>query len=174
MSANMNPTEIASIPKNGKCGTPKNLKKNAINTPSSAKVRNASRTTGAIVMHGKELGADLFRIDLVGREDLPTVAGEYRYAVENIDHAGVVGPTVMGRPAFFGADRVSSAWADLRGTLEKILRESEGALEDTGRALMLAVAQYSAADQEAAAELARLRSEHQLATTLLASHGDIA
>lgn len=124
--------------------------------------------------HGRELGAELFQIDQVGRQDLPAVAAEYRYAAEKLDRAGAAGSTVMSRPAFFGADRVSEAWAGLCGALGKILKENEDALEDAGRALVMAADRYAAADREAAEELARLRAESQHAVTLLASHGDIA
>jgi hypothetical protein len=110
---------------------------------------------------GKELGADLYEILVVGKSDLPTVTAEYGTIVGKVDSAGAAAPGAFKRPSFFGADRVQDSWLDLRDALDNFLSESQDNLDDTGRALVMAVSNYASTDREASSELDRLRRDHE-------------
>lgn len=112
---------------------------------------------------GKELAADLYKLLVVAKDDLPSVAAEYQVAKDHVDASLVGAANAMHRPAFFGGGQnpVYGAWVVLAETLSHLLGETRDSLDDTARALELAVSRYAEADTEAATELDRLRHTHQ-------------
>lgn len=107
---------------------------------------------------GAALGADLYRLHVMAKDNLPAVAAEYRAA------AGSVAQTDSGLGAFTrstpfnGPQGVArGAWVELRDTIERILKETDDNLMDTAEALTLAVEAYSASDYEAKRVLDDLR-----------------
>lgn len=108
--------------------------------------------------HGKDLGADLYQILTVAKDDLPSIAAIYHECKGKVDAtSGVDG--AMRRPDFFGGSLgpVHDAWVSVRDLLDRFLGDTSTNLEDTGHALELAVKAYAGTDADASAELDRLR-----------------
>lgn len=111
--------------------------------------------------HGEELGADLYKLLVVGQQDLPSIAEIYHESVADLDAAGGQAGAAMNRPAFFGGGGggpVQEAWSALEQTVQHLLKETASNLDDTGHALVLAVNAYAAADGAARDKLNSLRS----------------
>ena len=111
---------------------------------------------------GKELGADLYRLLVVAKNCLPSVAGEVHEAKARVDKSAAAVGDAMKRPDFFGGAQgpVHGAWVALHQSLSRFLADTEDSLDDTGRALELAVSRYAESDRAAADELARLRRDN--------------
>src|SRR5215475_4291866 len=108
--------------------------------------------------HGRDLGADLYHLWLAGKDNLPSVAGEYGRAASDVA-ATDSAFAVMWRPSRFGGDTygpVYYSWTTLRDELQTILSETASNLTLTGEALVLAANQYAKTDRAVAAEMKRL------------------
>jgi len=112
--------------------------------------------------HGEALGADLYKLLIVGKQDLPSIAEIYHEGVGDVDAAGGQASAAMSRPAYFGGGAggpVQSSWTALQQTVQSLLKETASNLDDTGHALVLAVNAYAATDGAAADRLAALRRD---------------
>ncbi|MGI5215512.1 hypothetical protein [Plantactinospora sp. CA-290183] len=111
---------------------------------------------------GVDLGADLYDLWKAGKDNLPSVAGEYTAASNAVGSiaSGVSGAFM--RPAQFGGTHgpAYAAWSSLRNELESILEQTATNLTQTGQALCLAATRYAASDSAADAEFKRLRREN--------------
>ncbi|WP_027344953.1 hypothetical protein [Hamadaea tsunoensis] len=111
--------------------------------------------------HGDALGADLYKLLIVGQQDLPSIAEIYHEGVGDVDAAGGQAASAMNRPAYFGGGSggpVHDSWAALQQTVQSLLKQTASNLDDTGHALVLAVNAYAAADTGARDKLTSLRS----------------
>ncbi|MET0237967.1 MAG: type VII secretion target [Kibdelosporangium sp.] len=95
----------------------------------------------------------------MAKDNLPSVAVEYREAASKLNAVLSDLDGVMRRPDRFGDSLgpVHTAWVELRGDLAKFLTETDANLTDTAEALNQAVEQYAATDHGAKVELDRLR-----------------
>jgi uncharacterized protein YukE len=109
---------------------------------------------------GAALGADLYKLLVVAKDNLPSIAAEYREAASKLRAVLSSLDGVMRRPELFGGGSlgpVHSAWVALHADAAELLADTESSLTDTGEALNQAVNQYAATDHAAKAELDRLR-----------------
>ncbi|MGX7669176.1 hypothetical protein [Plantactinospora sp. DSM 117369] len=111
---------------------------------------------------GADLGADLYDLWRAGKDNLPSVAGEYATAADAVGNAASGMTRAFARPARFGGfyGPTFESWQNLRFDLEAILNETADNLRDTGEALCLAATEYSASDETARAEFNRLRQDN--------------
>lgn len=109
--------------------------------------------------HGADLGADLYKLLVVAKDNLPSVAAEYHEAASKLNAVLSNLDGVMRRPDRFGDSLgpVHAAWVELQGDLATFLTETDTNLTDTAEALNQAVEQYAATDHGAKVELDRLR-----------------
>lgn len=108
---------------------------------------------------GTDLGADLYDLWKAGKDNLPSVAGEYATAGNAVGRTDAGQTNAFMRPTQFGGayGPVYGPWTQLRDTLESILLQTKKNLEATGLALCLAASEYAKTDSAAAAEFRRLR-----------------
>jgi hypothetical protein len=109
---------------------------------------------------GKDLGADLYELWRAGRDNLPSVASQYKTAGEHVARTDSGLANAFLRPDRFGAGTygpVYGPWKGLRDELEKILSDTATNLELTGEALCLAASEYARTDSGASDEFKRLR-----------------
>jgi hypothetical protein len=104
---------------------------------------------------GKDLGVDLYDLWRAGRDNLPSVAHQYRVA------SGFIATDLAA--TFRRSDRLGGpygqayrAWAALRDDVERILTETADNLDAVAEALCLATQRYAGTDAEAAEEFRRL------------------
>jgi hypothetical protein len=111
---------------------------------------------------GEALGADLYKLLVVGKDDLPSVAAIYGEAVQMFGNTAKVAADAMRRPEYFGGSlgRVHDSWMALRDTVNRFLSDTQGSLDDTGHALVLAVGAYEASDTVARDKLRSLRQQN--------------
>ncbi|SDC42459.1 hypothetical protein [Actinokineospora iranica] len=110
--------------------------------------------------HGEEFGADLYKLLVVAKDNLPSVAAEYREAASKLGAVLSNLDGVLRRPDLFGGGSlgpVHAAWVALHADAAKFLSDTESSLTDTGEALAQAVNQYAETDHAAKVELDRLR-----------------
>jgi hypothetical protein len=113
---------------------------------------------------GRDLGVDLYHLWLAGTDNLPSVAGEYVVARNEVasTEVGLIG--AFRRSERFGGGPYGPAHAPfvaLRDDLRRILADTAENLELTGEALRLAASGYAQTDSAAAAELERLRRDNR-------------
>jgi hypothetical protein len=109
---------------------------------------------------GTALGVDLYGLLKAGKDHLPTVAGQYRKAVAQLDQAEGGVPTAFSRLPSFGGGMYGPAyqpWRDLRDELDRALSQTASNLDATAEALVVAAVEYARSDRDAAEELDRLR-----------------
>ncbi|MDQ3577849.1 MAG: hypothetical protein M3443_09670 [Actinomycetota bacterium] len=108
---------------------------------------------------GVDLGVDLYKLLVVAKDNLPSVAAVYSEAVSKYESAlgGVAG--AMTRPDHFGGalGPVYQSWVSLHTVAAKVLSDTESSLEATALSLSQAIDLYASTDQAAAAEFKRLR-----------------
>lgn len=118
-----------------------------------------------MVHHGKDLGADLHRLEQAAKVHFPAVSEDYRLAIDNCDKARGEVEKVMRRPEQFGGDAlgpVYRAYLDLHDTVMGFMKETRRNLDDTGAALDKAAQIFAAMDREAADEMSRrIRDDDQ-------------
>jgi hypothetical protein len=97
---------------------------------------------------GAALGVDLYWLSTVANDALPTVVDIYDDASRNADSAGEPAHGLMQRADAFGggASLILTAWAGLHAATSRFLRDTGQSMEDTARALNLAIDQYTQAD----------------------------
>jgi hypothetical protein len=110
---------------------------------------------------GVDLGADLYRLWLAGRDNLPSVADEYAAANQHLDGTNDGLNSAFLQPEEFGLGDyglVYGPWKVLRDELQTIMADMSVSLTRVAAALCLAATQYAEHDDVARAEFARLRN----------------
>ncbi|MBF6062313.1 hypothetical protein IU500_10150 [Nocardia terpenica] len=111
-----------------------------------------------MVHHGKDLGADLHRLEQAAKVHFPAVSADYGLAIDKCDKVRGDVEQVMRRPEQFGGDAlgpVYRAYLDLHDTVLGFMKETRRNLDDTGAALDKAARIFAAMDREAADEMNR-------------------
>jgi hypothetical protein len=111
---------------------------------------------------GVDLGADLYKLLVVAKDDLPSVSAIYGDVVAEYGRARSALDGAMTRPDHFGGGAlgpVYAAWSDLHGAAAKFMTDTQSNLEETAAALAKAVDMYKESDQGAAGQLDRLLAE---------------
>lgn len=110
-------------------------------------------------MPGREFGADLYRIWLVGKKHLPTVADSLAETRGKVLRSEL-GDAAFRRPDVFGGGLgpAHQAIADLREQLSRMLDETSTNMHLTGDALVLAADAYAASDTAARDRLNEMRN----------------
>ncbi|GIF23172.1 hypothetical protein BJ973_000472 [Actinoplanes tereljensis] len=100
---------------------------------------------------GAELGVDLYWLSTVANDDLPSVANVFTDASTNLSSAGASVDALMRRPSAFGGGTspIFEGWHGLHATTLRFLNDTVDSLEDTSRALNLAIDHYTDTDTEA-------------------------
>jgi hypothetical protein len=108
---------------------------------------------------GVDLGADLYKLLVVAKDNLPSVSVIYGDAMAKYNQALSGLAAAMQRPEHFGGSPgpVYGAWTAFHGIAAKFMSDTRSSLDATAAALEKAVEMYAATDQAAAAELKRLR-----------------
>ncbi|MDI1461987.1 hypothetical protein QEZ54_13515 [Catellatospora sp. KI3] len=112
--------------------------------------------------HGRDLGADLFRLYTMAKTNLPDVAAEYGAAAGFV--GGADAAAAFTRPAQFGGAQgpAYQPWLELRDTLRSFLADTDENLDETARALLLATDAYAGTDYAAKVEFERLKRESRV------------
>jgi hypothetical protein len=102
------------------------------------------------VSQGRELGADLYRIWLVGHKLLPDVGDALAQTAGSVRRSDL-GDSAFRRPDELGGGLgpAHQAIADVRGQLLQMLDETSLSMHLTGDALVMAANAYAATDHEA-------------------------
>jgi hypothetical protein len=105
-----------------------------------------------------DLGADLYKLDVMATRNLPGVAGEYATAAAT--DGGLTG--AFSRDSVFGGAQgpAYGPWTELSDTVKKFLGDTDYYLTETAHALKLAVQAYAETDCAASDELKRLRTQN--------------
>jgi ABC-type transporter Mla subunit MlaD len=111
--------------------------------------------------HGSDLGVDLYKLLVVARDDLPSVAAIYADADTKFRTAANSIAAVMRRPDHFGdtLGPVYSTWVSLHDTVASVLSRTESSLGDTAKVLADAANRYAETDQAAAKRFDNLRKQ---------------
>jgi hypothetical protein len=109
---------------------------------------------------GVDLGVDLYDLEKVAKDYLPTVAGVYADALARCGRAmdGVTNAPKLPEQFCDGFD-TTAAYVALGNASAEVLGETQQNLADTAATLDQAAELYAATDQAAAAELNRLNAE---------------
>ena len=107
---------------------------------------------------GVDLGVDLYRLQVVAKNDLPSVAAIYTDADSQFSAVASSIDGVMRRPAYFGdtLGPVHSAWVALQDAAASVLATTASSLADTASVLADCVQRYADTDQAAAQEFNKL------------------
>lgn len=111
--------------------------------------------------HGADLGVDLYKLLVVAKNDLPSVAAIYTDAGSRFSAvAGSVGG-VMHRPDQFGGTLgpVYSAWVALHDVAASVLATTAASLTDTASVLADSAQRYADTDHAAAQTFDNLRRQ---------------
>jgi hypothetical protein len=102
--------------------------------------------------HGADLGVDLYKLDVVAKNDLPSVAGVYTDATAKFKSIANSLDATMKRPDYFGdtLGPVHTAWVTLHDAAGSVLDRTGSSLDDTAKVLSDAVGRYADTDQAAA------------------------
>jgi hypothetical protein len=102
--------------------------------------------------HGVDLGVDLYELDVVAKDDLPSISAIYGDSVAAYNRARSGLDAVMKRPDHFGPSPgpVHDSWAGLFNVALKFFTDTQANLDATAAALSKAIELYASTDQEAA------------------------
>ncbi|WP_213453862.1 hypothetical protein [Rhizomonospora bruguierae] len=111
---------------------------------------------------GEALAADLYRLLVVARNDLPSVADAYHECAKHSGSAGTGAAAAMTRPVYFGGrlGPVHDAWVDLHEKVHRHLAVTGENLDDAAAALELAARQYHDTDATAGQKLDALLKQN--------------
>ncbi|MBV1851621.1 hypothetical protein [Catellatospora tritici] len=114
--------------------------------------------------HGRDLGADLFRLYTMAKTNLPDVAVEYADAAAFVSDTDVGLSAAFTRPAQFGGPQGPAyrSWTELRDTVHRFLSDTDENLDETAQALLLAADTYAGTDYAAKVEFERLKRESRV------------
>jgi hypothetical protein len=102
--------------------------------------------------HGVDLGVDLYELDIVAKDNLPSISAIYGDSVAAFNRARSGLDAAMQRPALFGASPgpVRDAWVGLFDVTSKFFTDTKSNLDATADALGKAIELYEATDRGAA------------------------
>jgi excreted virulence factor EspC (type VII ESX diderm) len=102
--------------------------------------------------HGVDLGVDLYKLLVVAKNDLPSVATIYTDAGKQLSAAASSVDGVMRRPDHFGDafGPVHSAWVTLHDVASSVLTTTASSLTDTASVLADSAQRYADTDHAAA------------------------
>jgi Excreted virulence factor EspC, type VII ESX diderm len=112
--------------------------------------------------HGTDLGVDLYALERVAKDLLPSVSAIYGDAVAKYGQARSALDGAMNRPDHFGGSAlgpVHPAWAELHAAAVKFMTDTQTNLNDTATSLAEAAELYASTDSAAAKEFRRLLEE---------------
>jgi hypothetical protein len=112
--------------------------------------------------HGADLGVDLYALERVAKDLLPSVSAIYGDAVGKYGHARNALDDAMTRPDHFGGGAqgpVHAAWAELHAAAAKFMTETQTNLDATASSLHEATELYASTDSAAADEFHKLLRE---------------
>jgi len=110
---------------------------------------------------GVDLGADLYKLEIMATRNLPDVAAEYSTAAAHVGATDGGGGAFSRDPIFGGTQGPAYVpWTELRDTVKKFLSDTDYNLTETAHALQLAVQAYAETDSAASHELDRLRKQN--------------
>jgi hypothetical protein len=112
--------------------------------------------------HGTDLGVDLYALERVAKDLLPSVSAIYGDAVAKYASARNTLDAAMNRPDHFGGNAlgpVHSAWSQLHAAAAKFITDTQTNLTDTAASLDEATELYASTDKAAADEFHRLLTE---------------
>jgi hypothetical protein len=112
--------------------------------------------------HGTDLGVDLYALERVAKDLLPSVSAIYGDAVAKYGHARTTLDDAMNRPDHFGGSTlgpVHPAWAELHAAAAKFIKDTQTNLDDTATSLDEATELYASTDKAAADEFHKLLKE---------------
>jgi uncharacterized protein YukE len=111
---------------------------------------------------GADLGFDLYKLLVVAKNDLPSVAAIYDDATARFRMIGGSVADTMRRPDHFNGTLgpVYTSWVSLHDTVASMLSSTESSLNDTSKVLADAANRYAETDSAAAKRFADLR--HQI------------
>lgn len=111
--------------------------------------------------HGADLGVDLYKLFVVAKNDLPSVAAVYTDARKQFSATAGLVDGVLRRPAHFGDafGPVHSAWVALHDMAASILATTESSLTDTASVLADSAQRYADTDHAAAQMFDKLRRQ---------------
>ena len=111
--------------------------------------------------HGADLGVDLYKLLVVAKNDLPSVAEIYTDAGNQFSAVAQSVDGVMRRPAYFGdtLGPVHSAWIALHGVAASVLATTASSLTDTASVLADSAQRYADTDHAAAQTFDNLRKQ---------------
>ncbi len=111
---------------------------------------------------GADLGVDLYRLSTVANDDLPTLANIFHDASSNVAMAAESVHGLMQRAGAFGGgtSSVYPAWEGLYATTSRYLGDTGQNLEDTARALNLAIDYYTHTDATVKASFDSMLSQN--------------
>ena len=107
---------------------------------------------------GADLGVDLYKLQVVAKNDLPSVAAIYAESGSQFSAVANSVDGVMRRPAYFGdtLGPVHSAWTALRDAVASMLATTASSLGDTASVLADCAQRYADTDHAAAQEFDKL------------------
>ena len=107
---------------------------------------------------GVDLGVDLYKLQVVAKNDLPSVAAIYTDAGNQFSAVANSVDGVMRRPDYFGdtLGPVHSAWVALRDAAASVLATTASSLTDTASVLADCAQRYADTDSAAAQEFNKL------------------
>ncbi|MBA8826318.1 hypothetical protein FHX42_003694 [Saccharopolyspora lacisalsi] len=110
---------------------------------------------------GAGFAVDLYRLDKVAKDYLPTVAGVYDSAIGKCQGGeAALGEMSKVPDQFHGSGGpVSSAYGQLNGAIVDVLKSTKTSLDETANALHEAVSLHAATDQGAADRIEQLMQE---------------
>jgi hypothetical protein len=102
--------------------------------------------------HGADLGVDLYKLLVVAKNDLPSVAATYTDAGKQLSAAASSVDSVMRRPEYFGDafGPVHPAWVALHDAAASIMATTASSLTDTASVLADCARRYADTDHAAA------------------------
>lgn len=102
--------------------------------------------------HGADLGVDLYKLLVVAKNDLPSVAVTYTEASTQLSATASSADGVMRRPEYFGDafGPVHSAWVTLHDVAASIMATTASNLTDTASVLADCARRYADTDHAAA------------------------
>jgi ABC-type transporter Mla subunit MlaD len=111
--------------------------------------------------HGADLGVDLYKLLVVAKDDLPSVATIYADADTKFRTIANSVTDVMRRPDHFGdtLGPVYTSWVSLHDTVASVLSKTESSLSDTAKVLADAANRYAETDRAAAKRFNDLRRQ---------------
>jgi hypothetical protein len=102
--------------------------------------------------HGVDLGVDLYELDVVAKDELPSISAIYGDSVAAYNRARTGLDAAMRRPDLFGGSPgpVHDAWVGLFDVALKFFTDTKSNLDATADALSKAIELYEATDKGAA------------------------